>query len=115
MRSSRNVRLLAAQVVINGSEHSFFEPDPFWEWVLFDGVSFLCDWLDFQSYAGGEYGLRSFHVVTRGHVVLPLELAGRSGDYLSAEVLSAGVWRWHAPRLFVVRARPAPPLLTVVR
>lgn len=112
---STRIRLLAAECAINGASLAWREDAPSWEWVLFDDVSSLVDWLDFQSYASSESGPRVTRVTTRGHVVLPADLAGCSGDYLAPDVLASGQWSWHAPRVFETRSRPVRPLLRVVK
>jgi hypothetical protein len=108
-----DVRLLAVELSINRHAVSWRESASDWEWSLFDDLSSLVDWLDFQSYSGGQFGPREFRAVTRGHVLLPADLAGGFGAYLAPDVLADGLWRWHAPRVFVSRSRSARPVLRV--
>lgn len=107
------VRLLAVELLIDGQRFSWREAAPDWEWTLFDDLLSLFDWLDCQSYSGGQFGPREFRAVTRGHVLLPGDVAGVSGEYLSPDVLADGCWRWHSPRLYVARSVPVRPVLRV--
>lgn len=110
------VRLLAGELLINGHWISWREDAPDLELTLFDSLSSLLDWLDFQRDVQASSGLREVQVVTLGHVLLPAEVAGKSGDYLPPDVLAVGEWRYHAPRTYGWRVRPSsPPVLRLVK